>query len=105
MIKGCFVKYGQDLEIFEKPSRIGQAGLETGYKLRFLHIGNHQPVFGPGDGHVEESYQPVSGLVRGDDPVRADQANQVEVQAFGAGTLQLEKSRRSQIRGVRGEAV
>ena len=76
-----------------------------GYQFCFLHVMDHQSVFGPCDGHVEESCQPVSGLVRGDDPVRAHQVNQVEVQALGAGTLPLEKSRRSQIRGVRGEAV
>jgi hypothetical protein len=66
---------------------------------------DHQPVFGPGAGHVEEPYPSVPGLIHRDDPVRADQVNQVEVQVLGAGTLQLEKSRRSQIRGVRGEAV
>jgi hypothetical protein len=79
MIKGRFVKYGQNLGIFEKPSRVRQAILETGYELRFLHIGDHQPVLGPGEGHVEESYQPIAGLVRGDDPVSADQIDQVEV--------------------------
>ena len=74
-------------------------------KFRFLNIRNHQPVFGSGDSHIDEPYQSFPDLVRWNDPVSPDQVNQIEVQALGAGTLQLEKSRRSQIRGVRGEAV
>jgi len=65
-------------------SWVGQAGLETGDKLRFLHIRDHQSVFGPCDGHVDKPRQPVFGLVRGNDPLRAHQVDQVEVQAFGA---------------------
>jgi len=38
----------------------------------------------PGDGHVKEPYQSVTGLVRGDDLVRAHHVDQVEVQALGA---------------------
>ena len=43
------------MEISEKPSRVRQACLETGNKLRFLDVGDHQPVFGPGDGHIEKT--------------------------------------------------
>jgi hypothetical protein len=54
IIEVCFVRYGQNLAIFfitmaifEKPSRFAQAGRKKGSKFRFLHIGDHQPVFGP----------------------------------------------------------
>ncbi len=32
-----------------------QAGLQTGYKLRLLHVWDYQPVLGRGNGRIEKS--------------------------------------------------
>jgi hypothetical protein len=72
------------MKIFGKPSRAAQASLKPGYKFRFLHIGDDQPVFGPGDGHIKKPHQPFSGFISRNEPIHPNQVNQIEVQPLGA---------------------
>lgn len=58
--------------------------LYSGNKLRFLYKRNHQPILGPGNGHINKPDQPFTGFIGGNDPVHAHQVHQVKVQPLGA---------------------